>query len=362
MRWCHFIKVIERRVQLEFAALSLMCGADGKMRRTLDDCVRRARRAKRDEFSRLRLEIEAIVTSRITENRPPAHQKQSEESLKLAAVLMYSVADSERPTPPQLANQLAPKIKKLIADIAALGAEAGHLLDRAERLLSVGDDRDLGLKLDSLMIEASELSAAARSRKELRAAMDAAEEALVPFDDPSSTALKARLAELSSMVDADAIRITVSRATKHAEQLATQQDAERARNVILEGLQELGYELQLQGDGWGPGQRIAVQKPEEPNYDIQLAAAPDGRIQSKVRAYAHAGRSSGINVRDVEVEGNWCADLKTLNAHLRAVGIEAQLDQEDLPGSAIQVPIERANVEASRVRTTHTRSRSQPKT
>ena len=113
------------------------------------------------------------------------------------------------------------------------------------------------------------------------------------------------------MVDADAIRITVSRATKHAEQLATQQDAERARNVILEGLQELGYELQLQGDGWGPGQRIAVQKPEEPNYDIQLAAAPDGRIQSKVRAYAHAGRSSGINVRDVEVEGNWCADLKT---------------------------------------------------
>jgi hypothetical protein len=53
-----------------------------------------------------------------------------------------------------------------------------------------------------------------------------------------------------------------------------------------------------------------VQKPEEPNYDIQLAAASDGRIQSKVRAYAHSGRSPGINMRDLEVEGNWCADLK----------------------------------------------------
>jgi hypothetical protein len=81
-------------------------------------------------------------------------------------------------------------------------------------------------------------------------------------------------------------------------------------------LQELGYEVRLQGDAWGPGDRIAVQKPEEPNYDVQLAAASDGRIQSKVRAYAHSGRSPGINKRDVEVEGSWCNDLKALNARL----------------------------------------------
>jgi hypothetical protein len=90
--------------------------------------------------------------------------------------------------------------------------------------------------------------------------------------------------ELGSSVDAGAIGAAISDAKKHAEQLAAQQDAERARNAILEGLQELGYEVRLQGDAWGPGDRIAVQKPEEPNYDVQLAAASDGRIQSKVRA------------------------------------------------------------------------------
>jgi hypothetical protein len=106
------------------------------------------------------------------------------------------------------------------------------------------------------------------------------------------------LALSSRTLDADAVRAAISDAKKHAEQMASQQDAERARNAILEGLQELGYEVRVQNDGWGPGDRIAAQKPDEPNYDIQLAAASDGRIQSKVRAYAHSARSSGINRRD----------------------------------------------------------------
>jgi hypothetical protein len=110
------------------------------------------------------------------------------------------------------------------------------------------------------------------------------------------------------MVDAEAIRTVVSRAKDHAEQLAAQQDAERARNPILEELQELGYEVHLQAEGWELGKRIAVRKPDEPNYDVQLAAISDGRIQSKVRAYAHSGRSTDTNKRDAEVEGNWCAD------------------------------------------------------
>lgn len=350
----------ERRIQLEFVALSLARGADVEIRRTLEDYARRARRANRDEFSSLRRAVETIVTSRITENRPAVGRMQSEESLKLAAALILSVPSVEHQAPLQPANQAEPKIKKLIADIAALGFEAGNLLARAQGLLSVEDERGFDLKLDSLMIEVSELSIAARKRRELRAEMDSAEEALAPFDDPSSTAIKARLGELGSTVNADAIRMAILDAKKHAEQIAAQQDAERARNAILEGLQELGYEVRLQGDVWGPGERIAVQKPEEPNYDVQLAAAPDGRVQSKVRAYAHSGRSPGINNRDHEIEGNWCTDLKTLNARLLAAGIEARLDHEDAPGSAVQVPIERSSIEPNRV-AVPSRMRSQPR-
>jgi hypothetical protein len=151
------------------------------------------------------------------------------------------------------------------------------------------------------------------------------------------------------MVDEDAIRKVISGSKKHAEKLAAQQDAERARSAILEGLQELGYEVKLQGKGWEPGARIVVQKPEEPNYDVQLAAASDGRIQSKVRAHAHSGRSGGVNQRDLEVEGNWCADLKSLNELLLTAGIEARLDQEEAPGAAVQVPIARNSIERPQV-------------
>ena len=38
-----------------------------------------------------------------------------------------------------------------------------------------------------------------------------------------------------------------------------------------------------------------TQRPEEPNYDVELPAAPNGKIQSKVKAYDHSGRSSGVN-------------------------------------------------------------------
>ena len=49
------------------------------------------------------------------------------------------------------------------------------------------------------------------------------------------------------------------------------------------------------------GHEARNQRPNEPNYDVQLSAPPNGQIQSKVRAYAHAGRSEGVNRRDVEV-------------------------------------------------------------
>jgi hypothetical protein len=350
----------EQRVQLEFAALSLVREADVETRRTLEDCARRARRAKSDEFSNLRRKVETVVTNRITGDRPGRGRTQSEESLNLAAALMHPVPDTKSLALPQPAESIESKIEKLIADIAALGPEANDLRDRAQTLFSGREGNGIDLKFASLMMDASELSAKTRRRKELREAMDAAEESLAPFDDPSSNALKARLAELASSIDVDAICAAISGAKKHAEQLAAQQDADRARNAILVGLEELGYEVRLQGDGWRPGDRIAVQKPGEPNYDVQLAAASDGRIQSKVRAYAHLGRSPGINKRDREVEGDWCADLRTLNERLLAAGIEARLDHEDAPGAAVQVPIARENFEVTRL-TVLSHLRNQPR-
>ena len=349
----------ERRIQLEFAARSLIRGADSETRRTLEDCARRARRANRADFVNFKRVVEGVVTNLILEKRPTIGQSQSEESLKLAAALMNSVSNTQQQAPlPENHTQL--KMNKLITAIAALGVEAGNLLVRAQELLSAEHERGFDLKLDSLMIEASELSVSVRSRKEVLAEIEVAEEALAPFDDPTSAALKMSLVGLKSTRSLQGARTIIADAHKHADKTAAKQDAERARSALLEGLQELGYEVHLQGDVWAQGERITVQKPDEPNYDVQLAAAADGRVQSKVRAYSHSGRSPGMNERDSEMEGSWCADLVSLNELLKVAGIEARLDHEDAPGTAVQIPIERRSTEPARA-TLSPRTRSTPR-
>jgi hypothetical protein len=116
-------------------------------------------------------------------------------------------------------------------------------------------------------------------------------------------------------------------------------DGALARAAMLKALSGLGYELRLQGAAWDEGTQLEIQRPGEPNYDVQLSAPPNGRIQSKVRAYAHAGRSEGVNRRDVEVEQSWCDDLRALNALLQTEGFAAEIVHEEGPGSAAQRPL-----------------------
>jgi hypothetical protein len=58
-----------------------------------------------------------------------------------------------------------------------------------------------------------------------------------------------------------------------AEAEGKRQDGIRIRDALLG---ELGYEVNLQGEPWDGGSCITIQKPSEPNYDIQLSSAPGG--------------------------------------------------------------------------------------
>jgi len=94
---------------------------------------------------------------------------------------------------------------------------------------------------------------------------------------------------------------------------------------------------------WDERSRITIHKPSEPNYDVQLSAAPGGTIQSEVRAYDHPDRSSGVNRRDVEIEQGWCDDLARVHKLLAERGLTAEILDEDRPGSAAQVPLPARN-------------------
>ena len=137
--------------------------------------------------------------------------------------------------------------------------------------------------------------------------------------------------------DFAAASATADEARAWAEAEGKRQDAGRVRAVLLGELQELGYEVNLKGPPWDEGGRIAIQKPSEPNYDIQLGAMLGGAVQSKVRAYDHACRSAGINRRDVEVEQSWC-DAR-LNHAPAGCGVTAEIIHVEGPESSEQRPL-----------------------
>jgi hypothetical protein len=72
--------------------------------------------------------------------------------------------------------------------------------------------------------------------------------------------------------------LLAAQARAWAEAEGKRQDGMRIRDALLGELRELGYEVNLQGEAWDEGSRITIQKPSEPNYDVQLSAAPGVRF------------------------------------------------------------------------------------
>jgi hypothetical protein len=243
------------------------------------------------------------------------------------------------------------RLAGVLSQIAPAFAPVEDLLARL-RQLAAGKIGETALLLDSIELEAQERLADARHRRDLQVTVDEGMAWLSPFQSLSAERLRERLQAALTAADLANARAVADEARAWAEAEGKRQDGERVREVLLRELQELGYEVNLQEAAWDEGSRITIQKPSEPNYDIQLTAMPGTAVQSKVRAYDHAGRSTGINRRDVEVEQSWCEDLARVNKALAGRGLEAEIAHAEVPGSSEQKPL------PARARERHTGSSS----
>jgi hypothetical protein len=207
------------------------------------------------------------------------------------------------------------------------------------RGISAKATSERGLLIDSIELEAQERLDVAKRKREIERLVDEGLAWLTPFQSLSADNLRERLAAAAASDDVAVARSASAEACAWAQAEGKRQDGERVRALLLSELHELGYEVNLQGTAWDESSRITIRKPSEPNYDVQLSAAPGGAIQSKVRAYEHPGRSAGINRRDVEVEQGWCDDLARVNKLLAERGLTAELLHEQGPGSSVQKPL-----------------------
>ena len=335
-----------RRLRLELSALTLAGDAAGEDKAMLDAIARGARTMRGDALDAADAKIEAILARRLNAASGAPADAVSAAQSELARKLMHPDApSSERigaagrqgPEPQAAAEADRARIERLIAQLSALDEDAAQYVDRVLAVARETDASTRAMQLDSLMIEVSQREAGRRAARDLSRLTGEALAELTPFDSPAVDTLRERLRDAADLGQARAL-FDEAHALASAE--AKRRDGALARAAMLKALGGLGYELRLEGEGWPEGTQLEIQRPGDPNYDVQLSAPPNGRIQSKVRAYAHAGRGEGVNRRDVEVEQSWCDDLRSLNTLMQAEGFAAEIVHEEGPGSTEQKPLQ----------------------
>jgi hypothetical protein len=307
-----------------------------------------------DNFREAQSKIELLVRQRLETPLEVAEPEITADQVALARDLLASSLTehfkgrspsfgetAQVPGSSPTSAQSNDRVIRLSEQLSQLDSELVSVDDLVARVLELPakGPAERALLVDSIEFEVKDRLDLAKRKREIRAAVDEGLAWLTPYQSLIAESLREHLVAAAAGDDLAAVRIAASKAQAWAEAEGKRQDGERIRAVLQSELQELGYEISLQGSAWDEGSRITIQKPSEPNYDVQLSAAPDGAIQSKVRAYDHPGRSGGVNRRDVEIEQGWCDDLARVNKLLAERGLTAEILHEDRPGSAAQVPL-----------------------
>jgi hypothetical protein len=338
-----------KRTRLELTAATLMAlGASPEEKTVLDALESRSATLFADAYETAAARVEAILRKRLdTPLTEPDAAGLTSAQLALAAELLTGSGLSEPsqlPVPASIRERPSPdgaRINKLIAQIGGLDTTLASFDDLLERLRQIPatEPAQRALLIDSIEIAASERLNEARRKREIRNTIDDGLASLAPFASLTADEHRRRLEAVLETDSLDSARSARDEAIKWAKDEAHRQDGARVRAALVAELQGLGYEVNVQAGAWNEGTSITAARPNEPNYDVQIGAAPGGKIQSKVRAYDHAGRSAGVNRRDVEVEQSWCDDLAKLNKLLAEQGIGSDILREDGPGTAAQVPL-----------------------
>jgi len=341
-----------KRLRLELTAATLMATSGSTAERSrLASITSHAAGLYADRFQNAVAAIEAIVRQRFNTPLDVAEPDVTSDQIALARELLALSAEPVRFADASVAEHQvaaqtgggtdAARIARLMEQISQVDPELVPIDDLLVRIreLPASSPGQRALLIDSVTLETKERLDLARRQREVQMTIDEGLAWLTPFESEDADHLRERLAAALAAKDLVAAQAAGAEAKTWAEAEGKRQDGQRIRSLLLRELQQLGYEVNVQGAAWDEGSRITIQNPTEPNYDVQLSAVAGGAVQSKVRAYDHLERSAGINRRDVEVEQSWCNDLARVNKALAERGITAEIAHEEGPGACAQVPL-----------------------
>jgi hypothetical protein len=166
------------------------------------------------------------------------------------------------------------------------------------------------LLLDSLILDLSSDIETVRSQRATRAQLAELSMELVDVDNAAAASLQEAIAVCDATTPVDRLAALAEECRTLVNAEAQRKAAQSRRDVILQGLAKLGYEVhEGMTTAWAKDGRVVLRKPSLPGYGVEVGGqAETSRLQ--VRAVA-LNENRDVN-RDKDVETIWCGEFSRL--------------------------------------------------
>lgn len=210
-----------------------------------------------------------------------------------------------------------------LAEMELLGAASDSLEHRRtlDYVKSLDDGPNRDMRLDSLVLAVRKSRDAAKAKdKALRdVSMLAAELTAMGGSD-----LLSELRAADSSASLEALESLQARGRDELAKLQASAAAQSRRRAILQGLEQMGYQVQ---DGLSTATsesgRLVLRTPADDGYGVEVVSGGTNKMQ--VRSVAFSG--SRDTSQDIPEERRWCSDFGKLQATLRAAGSDLVIEK-----------------------------------
>jgi hypothetical protein len=222
------------------------------------------------------------------------------------------------------------RLDKLLAEIEALDSKeiAQPFIERFALIAKESSSNRRSLLTDSLILDLVAHSNARKERESIISSLREIRSELRRLSSEPAKELEILITRTIDSQDTSNSNILKEKCLKLIKEETQIMAGISRREAILNGLTELGYEVQENMvTAWVKNGRLVVRKPNEKNYGVELGAVADvERIQVQLVTFDQSEEVSNVS-RDRDRETIWCDEFSRLKSLLEKSGNTLEIEK-----------------------------------
>jgi hypothetical protein len=217
-------------------------------------------------------------------------------------------------------DSLLERIDRQIAEANMLLGEEDALLfvQRLNAIQSRDNQSHRNLLLDSLILDLAKSIEMARTRRAVQQQLDELATEIQSCEGEEFISLRKLIAECDTVTTISMLTLLTDQCREALAQQIQRNAAQARREVVLQGLARLGYEInEGMETAWAKNGSVVLRKPTLPDYGVELGGqAETSRMQIRAVAFSE---NRDIN-RDKDIETIWCGEFSRLQQLIDQAG------------------------------------------